>query len=44
MTSSAPTAVPTFVFSCPECGEEVPADADECPHCGLVFELEDEDE
>ncbi len=30
--------VPTDDFVCPECGEEVDEDADECIHCGAEFE------
>ena len=30
------------VFICPECGAEVPEDADRCPNCGAIFAGEEE--
>jgi len=31
-------------FQCPECGSDVPSDANVCPTCGVEFEEEDEEE
>lgn len=29
-------------ISCPECGEEITSDSEFCPHCGILFEGDEE--
>jgi len=32
------------IWECDECGEEIPADADFCPYCGVEFAEDEEEE